>query len=232
MVRYQDFYRSREWEDLIKIIRLERLNKDGFNICEHCGKPIIHKYDCIGHHKIPLTSENYSDAQISLNSSNIALVHHACHNRIHNKLVMGERQVFIVYGSPLSGKSSWVRENKCEGDLIVDIDRLWECVSGCQPYTKPPRLNGIVFPLYNQLLDLVRYRQGKWLNAYVIGGYPLISERERLSRELGARLVYIDTDKSTCLERLNINPNGRNIEEWTGFIERWFSLYTPPPKRI
>lgn len=223
-----DFYRSRDWEELTRIIRLERLDRNGFNICEHCGKPIVHKYDCIAHHKIPLTAENYSDVQISLNSANIALVHHSCHNRIHNKLVISERQVFLVYGAPLSGKSSWVRDNMTVGDLIVDIDRLWECVSGCATYTKPPRLNGVVFPLYDKLIEAVKHRQGKWLNAYIVGGYPLVSERERLCRELGARQIFIDTDKQTCLDRLASSPNGRDVKEWQGFIERWFERYAPP----
>ena len=101
-----NFYRSDKWVDLLKVIKLERLDARGNIICEHCGKPIIHKYDCIGHHKIHLTEENYLDHSISLNPDNIALVHHRCHNIIHNKLPYSGRQVFLVYGSPLAGKSS------------------------------------------------------------------------------------------------------------------------------
>ena len=64
------FYRSKPWIDLMTVIRLER-----GNICEHCGKPIVKKYDAIGHHKIELTEENVEDANISLNPDNIMLVH-------------------------------------------------------------------------------------------------------------------------------------------------------------
>ena len=53
-----DFYKSKEWLNLLKRLKLERLNSDGKLICEFCGKEIVKSYDCIGHHKIPLNDEN------------------------------------------------------------------------------------------------------------------------------------------------------------------------------
>ena len=80
-----NFYRSKQWENLLQVLRNERIDAEGNIICAHCGKPIVRKYDCIGHHVIELTEENYTDANISLNPENIKLVHHRCHNLIHNK---------------------------------------------------------------------------------------------------------------------------------------------------
>ena len=225
-----DFYRSKEWEGLRAILVNERVNEEGFVICAHCGKPIIKAYDIIGHHLIELTEENYHDAAISLNPENIVLVHHRCHNKIHNKLSYSGRQVFVVYGSPLSGKSSFVAEAMQEGDLLLDMDSIWQCLSGCDRYIKPNRLRQNVFAIRNSLIDMVRVRQGKWLNAYIIGGYPLISERERLIKSLGAREIFIDTDKETCLKRLNESTD-RNVAEWTQYIEDWWDKYTPPPSK-
>lgn len=95
---------------------------------------------------------------------------------IHNKLGHSGRRVYIVYGSPLSGKSSYVSEVAVAGDLIVDIDNIWQCVSGQPRYIKPNRLNAVVFSIRDALLDSVRYRRGKWQSAYVIGGYPFEAE--------------------------------------------------------
>jgi hypothetical protein len=216
-----NFYRSKEWEELLVILKSERLNSDGFIVCEHCGKPIVKAYDCIGHHIVELTEENYTDAHISLNPQNIALVHHKCHNKIHNKLGYSQRQVFIVYGSPLSGKTSYVYEVMDEGDLIVDLDNIWQCVSGCSRYTKPPRLKSVVFGVRDKLLDDIKIRRGKWSNAYVVGGYPYQMERQRLADTLGAREIFIDTDKATCIERL-ANCEDRNHEEWMRYIDDWW----------
>ena len=220
-----NFYRSKEWVNLLQVLKSERINSEGFIICEHCGKPIVRAYDCIGHHKTELTEENYTDYNISLNPDNIALVHHKCHNLIHNKLYSGNRQVFIVYGSPLSGKSSYVTEAMSEGDLIIDMDSIWQCVSGCERYIKPNRLKSVVFSVRDNLLESVKYRRGKWVNAYIIGGYPYQAERERLIDTLGAREVFIDTPREECINRLINTDDGRDMEQWVKYIDDWWLQY-------
>ena len=219
-----NFYRSREWENLLKVIKLQRTDSQGNIICENCGKPIVRSYDCIGHHVTELTEENYTDYNISLNPVNIKLVHHKCHNIIHNKLYSNNRQVFIVYGSPLAGKSSWVADNMTEGDLIIDLDNIWECVSGCDRYVKPNRLKPVVFSVRDNLLESVKYRRGKWLNAYIIGGYPYQAERERLIDSLGAREVFIDTPYEECVKRLQ-SCEDRDKKLWEQYIADWWLQY-------
>ena len=220
-----NFRRSDIWVNFITALRNERVDNNGFIICAHCGKPIIRKYDCIGHHTIELTEENYTDYSISLNPDLIELVHHKCHNIIHDKLGMNtQRQVFIVYGSPLAGKSSYVREAMNEGDLIIDIDNIWECVSGCERYVKPKRLNSVVFSVRDNLLESVKYRRGKWLNAYIIGGYPYQAERERLAESLGAREIYIDTPYEECVKRL-MECKDRDVKQWENYIGDWWLQY-------
>lgn len=219
-----NFYRSREWENLLKVLKLQRADSHGNIICEHCGKPIVRAYDCIGHHVTELTEENYTDYNISLNPVNIKMVHHKCHNIIHNKLYSNNRQVFIVYGSPLAGKSSYVRESMTEGDLIIDIDNIWECVSGCDRYVKPNRLKSVVFAVRDNLLESVKYRRGKWLNAYIIGGYPYQAERERLIDSLGAREVFIDTPYEECVKRLQ-SCEDRDKKLWEQYIADWWLQY-------
>ena len=215
-----ELYRCKEWIDLMRNIRLERSN-----VCEFCNKPILNSYDSIGHHKVELNSRNFKDANISLNPDNIMLVHHRCHNRIHNKFGNKYRGVYIVYGSPLSGKSTYVRDNVLEGDLIVDMDAIWQCISSCDKYIKPEQLKANVFAVRNLLIDNIKLRVGNWSNAYIVGGYPLVSERERLANQLGARLIYIDTPKAECIARLESNPQGRNVTEWRKYIDDWWEKF-------
>lgn len=221
-----EFYRSKKWRKLLDVLKNERVDENGNVVCAYCGKPITAAYDIIGHHRIPLTDDNVNDYSVSLNPDNVDLVHHSCHNRIHDKLGYSQREVFIVYGAPCSGKTSWVKASMSPGDLVIDIDSIWQCVSGCDRYVKPNRLKSVVFKMRDCLLESVRYRFGKWSNAYVIGGYPLQSERERLASELGARLVFIDTDKDECIRRLEAD-SGRDTEEWTAYIADWFDRYSP-----
>lgn len=206
----------------MQVIRLERLNAEGVNICEHCGKPIVAKYDCIGHHITELTEQNYIDANIALNPDNIMLVHHRCHNKIHDRLGLSRiKQVYLVYGSPCAGKSTFVQDNMTAGDLVLDMDNIWQCISYCKRYVKPNRLKQNVFAIRNSLIDMIRMRQGNWLTAWIIGGYPLISERERLIKSLGAREIFIDTPKEECIQR----ASERN-DEWIKYIDDWWEKFS------
>lgn len=226
------FYRSKEWVELLKQLKIERANDEGQIICEYCGKPIVRAYDIIGHHDVELTEDNVNDYEISLNKDNIKFVHHKCHNMIHNKLGYSYREVYLVYGAPMSGKRSWVDSVRNDGDLIIDIDSIWECVSGCKRYMKPNRLKSIVFKIRNELLESVKYRNGKWQNVYIIGSYPLVSERERLCKELGAREIFIESTRDECVQKLFSldDEDFRKIDKanYLRYIDEWFERYIGP----
>ena len=225
MFTLDTFYKSSDWQKLLAVLKMERVDPDGQLICWHCGKPITKSYDAIGHHTIFLTEENVNDANISLNPELIRFVHHRCHNLIHNKFGYKRKEIFLVYGPPLSGKHEWVKENLTDGELVINIDDIWMALSGLPRYQKPGRLNAIVFQLHRDLLDAARMRLGKWNTAYIVGGYPLISERERLCQEFGAREIFLDRSKDECL--LRAKELGLD-ETYSGYIDEWFRRYRPP----
>lgn len=224
MYQLSTFYQSKTWVKLTKIIRQERVNKNGEIICDYCKKPITKAYDCICHHKIALTDENINDVEISLNPNNISLVHHRCHNLIHEKFKRPHENIYLVYGAPLSGKSTFVNNNAVKGDLILDIDNIWQCISGQERYIKPYQLKQYIFKIRDTILDGIRYRLGTWTNAYIIGGYPFKTERDRLIKELNAKEIFINCTKEECLERLKADKQ-RNYDEWEQYINKWFDEY-------
>lgn len=211
------FYRSKEWKSLCEQLMLERLNENGEIICEHCGKPITVAYDCIRHHKTPLTELNVNDYNISLNKDNIALVHHRCHNEIHKRFGTYTRHIYIVYGSPCAGKASFVNNSVSPGDLIVDIDRIYECINN----DRSNKLYSNVIEIYRQLIDMIKTRNGRWNNAWIIRGFPLKMDRERLANELGAELVFVDTPKELCVHR----AYERGGNEYVKLVNDWFLKY-------
>lgn len=222
MFTLSTFYKSREWEDLIKILKIERVNSEGVLICEHCGKPIIKSYDCIGHHKEELTEANVNDRTVSLNPDNIALVHHQCHNAIHERFGHdGTRHIYLVYGAPGAGKRAYVEAAAGRDDLILDLDSLYAAITLRDRYDHSNRVSRNVFGLRDCILDQIKTRAGKWRSAWVIGGYPLSSERSRLCEMLGAEPVYIDTPQSECL--LTCKDRGYDYLE---YCVKWFDSYT------
>lgn len=218
------FYTSDIWRSLRTALIAERVNpKDGILYDEHNGQPLLKSYDIVAHHKIPLTMANVNDYSISLNPENIMLVSHRSHNEIHARYGFAMlKKVYYVYGAPCSGKTTFVRESKGNSDLVLDIDLIWQAVTGGALYEKPDALKAAVFALHDTLLDIVKTRMGKWERAWVLSADGNKAARERSIKALGAEPIEIDTDKETCLARLHKNPNGRNVEMWTGFIEKYF----------
>ena len=224
-----DFYHSKEWADFRRVIINERTRDDGFIYDEVTGKPILQPYDVILHHcHTFLTEENVNDRMISLNPENIQIVSHRTHNALHEKLGYKRKEIYLVYGPPLSGKTSYVASVANAGDLIIDMDSIWECISGQPRYVKPGKLRGIAFGVHGYLMDAAKVRNGKWQSCYIIGGYALISDRERIIKEYEAREVFLEIPKEECIARLMASED-RDKEEWTRYIEEWFRRFNPSP---
>ena len=233
--KLQRFYKSREWEEFRVRLIAERTLPDGRLLDEVTGEVLLRKYDVILHHITELTDENVDDVMISLNPDNIQIVSFKTHNMIHKRWGAGQsvgvgrsivHKVYIVWGSPCSGKCSWVDGVADEGDIVVDIDRRWSAVrwSGCGASDKPFGCKSVVFKMWRDLIDMLRVRYGSWENAYVIMGGALSADRERLEKDLNAdRLIHIDTDRDKCMEEARLR--GGDWEKWT---TEWWEKYTPP----
>lgn len=223
-----EFYTSKEWRAFRDQLINDRTNKaDGILYDEYNGEPLLNSYDIIAHHKTELTLQNVNDYDISLNPDNIMLVSMRSHNEIHNRFGYASgRKVYYIYGAPCSGKSSWVEAVAGNSDLIVDIDLIWSALTGGKRYYKPNALKVCVFQLYNELLDMVKTRQGYWQRAYVISGGAHKGQRERQIKELGAEPILIDTSKEKCIERLYQDELRTDVrEDWKKYIEDWFDTY-------
>lgn len=226
-----EFYNSTEWRKFRLWLIAERTNKeDGILYDEYNGQPLVNSYDIVLHHIKPLTLQNVNDYSISLNPANIQIVSHRSHNEIHKRFgFCTERKVYYVYGAPCSGKTTFVNNIKGNSDIVVDMDNIWQCITGGERYEKPNALKTNAFMLRDCLLDMVKTRAGKWERAFVIEGGARIADRERRAAALGAEMIFIDEDMKTCLKRLANDEKRTEAQkqEWQKYIEQWFNDYQP-----
>ncbi len=218
------FYTGGEWHDF----RLMLIALRG-PVCSKCGKIIVNPLDLIGHHSpIELTFDNVNNPTISLNPDNVVLTCLNCHNEEHERFgYKPERRVYIVYGAPLSGKHTFVRQQMKRGDMLIDIDALYAAVSGLSSYDKPNNLYQNVMSAHTALIDNIKTRYGKWNNCFIVGGYPEKRKREALADELGAELVYCESTKEECAARLMSDDARRNRrDEWSKWITDWFDRFS------
>lgn len=234
------FYNGQDWANCKAQVTQERL-KDGALYCEHCGKLILKSFNpnaknnkgaIVYHHKIYLTNENVNDASISINPQNIAVLHWQCHNEVHNRFngtaVAVERKVYLVTGAPLSGKTTFVREHMQEGDLVFDIDDLWQILSGLPRYIKPNTLKTTVFNLRLAVKEQIAKGAGSWRNAYIIESLPLATDRKREAERYKAHnteIITMEASREECLNRLYTMPNGRDIKAYEEYINNYFNDY-------
>lgn len=213
-------YKSRAWIDLRQAIIAER----GLR-CQKCGRLLHNPADITADHIVELTPNNVNDPNIALNPDNVQLLCADCHNRKHQRFGHNQKRVYIVYGSPCSGKTTLVNQLKLRGDIILDMDTLYQALSGCQLYDKPDNIVSVVFKARDAVLDAVKTRLGRWNNAYIIGGYPAKAKREALRRQLGAELIYCDASEAECL--LRAESRGIFAADWKKYVQKWWTEYEP-----
>ncbi len=216
------FYNSKAWKDL-----RGRLIVAANYTCQKCGKNLVlNPARLIGHHKIQLDPKNILDVNIALNPQNIEIICKECHDEEHKRYhFSGSHNVYLVYGAPCSGKSTWVNQTAERGDLIMDLDAIYCAISGCAMHDHPNNLNKTAYAVRDTILEQVRMRAGAWHDAYIMGGYPRKLQREGLAGRLGAELVYIDITPEEAKARA-MASRGALAGEWCGYIDKWFREFT------
>lgn len=215
----KEFYATDEWRRL----RLMLINDRGYR-CERCGSLSKNVNELHGHHKEELNLENVNDVNVSLNPENVIVLCSQCHNEEHMRFTSYEKKVYIVYGSPFSGIREYCEEMAGMYDLLIDMDSIYEMITINQRYHKPQRLFPVISVVHRCLLDIVRTRNGEWINAYIMGGYQNKTIRERMKERLRAELIWIDTPKEKCIENME-KVEGIDQKFWRGIIEEYWNEF-------
>lgn len=125
--------------------------------------------------------------------------------------------VYLVYGSPCSGKSTYINEHLKRGDLICDVDYIYSAITMQNPHDAELYTHEIACQLANALVDIIRDRKGNWKNAYVVSiantAEKLQEAKERVNAD---ECVFIDTPYETCMDRAKERPFYFQflIDEW------------------
>lgn len=236
------FYNSKKW----KVKRKEVFNRN-FGLCEYCnntGEEV--------HHKIALTIENINDVDITLGDDNLVLLCKDCHFAQHKSTNFKQNKisrvttdnwtyfteegsiepvrVVIVHGAPCSGKSTFVRESMSEGDLVVDVDSIKQCLSYGVGDVRTNDLDNLLhmsFEIRDMIYELVKERSSilDSKTIWIVAMLPTKSRRKELAYMLGAELIHIDTDMRECIARLSDDHTRRDKQYQRALIINYFERF-------
>lgn len=125
--------------------------------------------------------------------------------------------VYVIYGSPCSGKTTWIKEHIQRGDLVCDVDYLYSAITTDEPHNAELYTHEVACQLDKTLKDIIRDRQGIWQNAYVVSiantKEKLQADKERVNAD---ECIFIDTPYEVCMERAEDRPFYFQflIQEW------------------
>ena len=113
-------YDCTKWRKLREYLIIDR----GSN-CARCNKKVDNTKELILHHIEPVSDIDYKK---NWDTNNLELICHCCHNFQHDRF-QKKKEVIIVWGSPLSGKNTYVKEVSNRSDVIVDIDNIHKALT-------------------------------------------------------------------------------------------------------
>ena len=126
--------------------------------------------------------------------------------------------VYLIYGSPCSGKSTYINEHLKRGDLICDVDLIYGAISGQDTHHAELYAHEVACNLTSALKDIIRDRKGGWSNAYVVS---IANTKDKLKTEMerikADECIFIDTPYEVCMERAKERPF---YFQW--LIQEWF----------
>lgn len=128
---------------------------------------------------------------------------------------------YLIYGSPCSGKSHYIKEHMTDRDIVCDVDLIYGAISNHDPHDADLCVHEVALLLRQNLLDIIRDRKGGWKDAYVtsIADTPekLKADIERVNAD---KAIFIDTPYEVCMERAKERPHYFKF-----LISEWFSTY-------
>ena len=239
------FYNSDKWKHCRDVYIQERLLTDG-GMCERCHEQAGAEL----HHIEHLSIFNINDTNITLNPDNLMWLCKDCHFAMHKESIMQgfakrkkkkvlnesglwfdengrphKQEIYIVYGSPASGKSTYVKKNKFDDDMMIDVDRLKQAFGAVGRDDDFSNLLDIVLSVRDYIYKLVAEGKADCRRVWIIGGFPKKKQRQDLQEMFHAKMIFIDRSYDECIANANADAQRNNKLFQEYIIRKWFEDY-------
>ena len=130
----------------------------------------------------------------------------------------------IVYGAPCSGKTTYVRENIGEKDIVYDYDEISRAITyGEHHLAKRDLTHQYVIDfrlaMINRLKDETEIESAWFISTFLTDTF-----REYV-KDMNPEYIKMDATKEECLARLESDDMRPDKEDWRSKIDEWFDKY-------
>ncbi len=233
------FRSSYKWQ-----LKREQIRQRDMYLCQVClnglyGAKHMYQYKHIEvHHIVPINENN----DLKLEDNNLICLcdyHHRMADNgyisryllqsLINKEVINMK-LNVVYGSPCSGKTTYVKSHMKEGDIVIDYDYIYQALTLRDKLHKYDNNNSSI----NQLaMDIKQFilnqsisnsNQTVWLITTTMNEY--------INRYSEVNIITMDKTKEEVLEMLYKDKERTNKDEWRIKIEKWYEDQDIPPTPV
>ena len=135
--------------------------------------------------------------------------------------------IVIIYGPPMSGKTTYVNEQMTDIDIVYDYDALTETITNSPYQTYNANAHQLLLTMRDSMIDYARWNDKGTM--YIITTFlskPILNRVSQLS--LDAKHIKIDTDVNTCIKRL-AESDREDKEHIESVIREWYAKNNTKP---
>ncbi len=137
----------------------------------------------------------------------------------------------VIYGAPCSGKSTYVRKNITEKDIVYDYDELTRALTYRNKRSAKKDLTHD-YVLDFKLVIIRKAREEQNIeNIYIISTLLTDTFRKWVS-DLDPEYIKMEATREECLSRLENDEMRPDKEEWASKINEWFDTYERKRRKI
>lgn len=130
----------------------------------------------------------------------------------------------VVYGAPCSGKSTYVRENIGEKDIVYDYDEISRAITYGQFHvSKRDLTHQYVIDFRLAMINRLK-EESEIESAWLISTFLTESFKEYV-KDFDPEYIKMEASKEECFERLEKDDTRPDKAEWREKIEEWFDKY-------
>ena len=136
-----------------------------------------------------------------------------------------QSKIYLIWGSPASGKTTYVKDNKQDNDIVIDIDALRQAITMSE-YKTYDYHKDIVITLRDTLYNIVKDKRLLEGDAWVIACLSNADKRNDLiSRIKVDESIYVEATQEECISRAMNDSRRVDKDLQIKIINDWFENF-------